>query len=325
MDYMTAKKLDVRNYISDITAYGGLVLCVLIFTFTSEGRLWSSYNIGLLLESACVYSIIALGAVFVYALGCMDISVGAQLGVYCILMTFIINATGSIPLAFIVVLLLNLLSGAFNGAVAVAFKLPSIITSLFLMFIFGGLQFIMIEKTGSTTVSISNQAAKTFFRAMMGKEVIVIAIAATLLIVFFLFNFTKLGRYVKAIGSNETVSAQSGVQNTKWKVIAYMVYGVTVAVGSLFMLARTGSAGRGTGSGYAMDIMLCLILGGMPLSGGMRSKVRSALLGSFTYVLLSNGLIISQVNISLVNFIKALVFMGIIIITCRDKSGYLPR
>jgi ribose transport system permease protein len=315
----------LRSHLSDITAYGGLALCILVFSFTSDGRLWSAYNIGLLLQSACVYSIISLGAVFVYAMGCMDISVGAQVGVYALIMAIIINSTGNVLLAFAVILVINLAAGAFNGAVAVWFRLPSIITSVFLMFIFGGVQFNIVQGTGSTTISVTNKAALAMFGNMMSTPVIAAAIIIVLLAAFYLFNFTRLGHYVKGIGSNETVVAQSGVNTTEWKVIAYMVYGVCVAVGSFFMLARTGSAGRGTGSGYAMDIMLCLILGGMPLSGGMKSRVRSALLGSFTYVLLSNGLILSNVNLILVNFIKALIFLAIIIISLRDKSGYLPR
>jgi ribose transport system permease protein len=318
-------RLAILERIGDITAYGGLVFCILVFSATSGGRLWSNYNIGLLLESACVYSIIALGAIFVYSMGCMDISVGPQLGVYCILMILIVNVTGALLPAFLTVLVLTLLCGAFNGAVAVFLKLPSIVTSLFLMFIFGGLQIIMMEKTGVNTISVIPQGAKAAFRMLMNPIIIFAAVTGTALIVFYLFNFTKLGRYVRSIGANEVVAAQCGINTTKWKVIAYMAYGVCVALGALFMLARTGSAGKGTGSGYAMDIMLSLILGGMPLSGGMRARARSAIIGSFTYVLLSNGLILSNVNLTQVNLIKALIFLGVIVITCRDRSGFLPR
>ena len=90
-------------------------------------------------------------------------------------------------------------------------------------------------------------------------------------------------------------------------------------------MARTGAAGKGTGNGYAMDIMVALLLGGMPLSGGMRSKISSALVGSFTYVILSNGLTLAGVDISYMYVIKALIFVAIILITCRKKDGVLPR
>lgn len=74
-----------------------------------------------------------------------------------------------------------------------------------------------------------------------------------------------------------------------------------------------------------MDVMVALILGGMPLSGGMKSKVSAALIGSFTYVLLTNGLTLSGVAVSNVPLIKALIFAVIVITTSRKKGSILPR
>ena len=74
-----------------------------------------------------------------------------------------------------------------------------------------------------------------------------------------------------------------------------------------------------------MDVMICLILGGMPLSGGMVSKVRSALIGTFTYVLLTNNLTTMGVELNYINFVKAIIFIIIILITCRKNNGVLPR
>ena len=104
-----------------------------------------------------------------------------------------------------------------------------------------------------------------------------------------------------------------------------MTFGVCVAVASFIMLMRTGTAGKGTGGGYAMDVMICLILGGMPLSGGMISKVRSALIGTFTYVLLTNDLTTMGVELNYINFVKAIIFIIIIFITCRKNDAVLPR
>ena len=153
----------------------------------------------------------------------------------------------------------------------------------------------------------------------------VIAIIVVALISFYLYKFTQLGEYTKAIGANETATKLAGVSVTKWKVFAYIFFGVCIAVGALFLTARTGAAGKGTGNGYAMDIMVALLLGGMPLSGGMRSKISSSLIGAFTYVILSNGLTLSGVDTSYVYVIKALVFLAVILITCRKKTGVLPR
>lgn len=321
--FLSAVGTYVRGHVSDVASYAGLALCLIVFTITSSGRLWSNYNISVLLESVCVYMIVALGALFVYSMGYMDISVGAQLGVYCLLLIFITNATGSLLLGFVAILALTLLCGAFNGFVAVWLKLPSIVTSLFLMFLFGGIQLLMVESTGDLNVFIDTEKAD--LSIFLEPWVIFATIVVVAAIVFYLFNYTKLGKYTRAIGANELTTKECGVNTTKWKVIAYMVFGVCVAIGAVFLLARTGSAGRSTGSSYAMDVMLSLILGGMPLSGGMKSKVRCALIGSFTYALLSNGLTLSGVDPSLVYLVKAIIFFIVVALSCRDRSGYLPR
>ncbi len=315
----------LRQHIYDIAAYAGLIVTFVLFLIFSGSRL--SYNMATVLQSASAYSIIALGAVFVYSMGYMDVSVGQQVGVYAILMIMITNALGGtavgVIVSFLVILALALFCGAFNGAVAVWLKLPSIVTSLFLMFFFTGAQLLLMESTGTNSISIQatiKPADRSLYNVML-----VAAIVVAALIVTYFFKFTKLGKYTRGIGANEMTTAQCGVNTTKWKVIAYMAFGACVAVGSFIMLTRTGSAGKGTGSGYAMDIMICLILGGMPLSGGMKSKVSSALVGTFTYVLLTNDLTTMGVDLNMINFVKAVIFIAIIMVTCRKKDAVLPR
>lgn len=314
-----------KKHVYDIAAYAGLAVTFILFLIFSGDKL--SYNIATVLQAAAAYSIIALGAVFVYSMGFMDVSVGQQVGVYAILMIMITNRMGGtvtgVIVSFLVILLLALICGAFNGAVAVWLKLPSIVTSLFLMFFFTGAQLLLMESTGTNSISIKAQIKPT--DRNLYNLVLVIAIIAVALVVTYFFQFTKLGKYTRGIGANEAATAQSGVNTTKWKVIAYMAFGVCVAIGSFIMLMRTGSAGKGTGSGYAMDIMICLILGGMPLSGGMKSKVSSALIGTFTYVLLTNDLTTMGVSLNLINFVKAVIFISIILVTCRKKDTVLPR
>ncbi len=304
----------------DLLSYGGLVLCLIVFSILSQGRLWSAYNIRILIQAVCMYAILALGAMFIYSMGYMDISVGAQVGVYCILCILITNATGSLLVGFLSILVLALICGFINGYVSVMLGLPSIVTSIFLMSIFGGVQMLLMERIGINSVNIEYDMS--FFKSTgtMFAAIVVIAIIA-----IYLYNFTQLGKYTRGIGANEKATEYSGVQVTKWKVLAYAFFGVCVAVSAFFLTARTGAAGKGTGTGYAMDIMVALLLGGMPLSGGMKSKISSALIGAFTYVILSNGLTLSGVDPKYVYIIKALVFMAVILITCRKKDGILPR
>lgn len=314
----------LKANVTEIAAYGGLAVTFILFLIFSGNKL--AYNFAAVLQAASAYSIIALGAIFVYSMGFMDVSVSQQVGVYAILMIMIGNKIGGVPgivAGFLTVLALAMACGAFNGAVSVFLGLPSIVTSLFLMFFFTGAQLLLMESNGDGTINLAMKLRPV--DRNLYNVILISAIAFVAVIVTYLFNFTKLGKYTRAIGANPTVAQQSGVNTTKWKVIAYMVFGACVALGSLVMLSRTGSAGKGTGSGYAMDIMICLILGGMPLSGGMKSKVRCALIGTFTYVLLTNDLTTMGVPLQYINFVKSLIFLMIVMMTCRKSSGILPR
>ena len=320
MEKGTLSRAWLKSHMNEIASYSGLLFCVIVFSVLSEGRLWSSYNLGVLTESTCVYMIIALGAAFVYSMGYMDISISAQIGVYCIVIIKIVNATGRLFLGFAVVLVIALLCGAINGAVAVFLRLPSIVTSIFLSFIFGGIQMILMEKTGSNTIS-----ANYDFSFWKQRTVMLIAMVVMVAITTYLFNFSRLGYYTRSIGANEIATRQAGVKTIYWKVLGYMVFGFCVSLGALFLTARVGSAGQGTGTGYAMDIMVALILGGLPLSGGMRSRISSAVIGTLTYIILGNGLTLSGVDTTYINFIKGIIFLIIILISCRKKNGVLPK
>lgn len=310
----------LSNHSSDLLSYGGLVLCIIVFSILSGGNLFSAYNFRILIQAVCVYAILSMGAIFIYSMGYMDISVGAQVGVYSILCILIANRTGSIILAFLVILGLALICGFINGYVAVMLGLPSIVTSIFLMSIFGGIQALVMEKLALNSVSIEMDMSMFKSTGFMMFMIIVVAVIS-----IYLYNYTQLGEVVRSIGANERATQYSGISTTKWKVLAYAFFGICIALGAFLLTARTGAAGKGTGTGYAMDIMVALLLGGMPLSGGMRSKISSALIGSFTYVILSNGLILSGVDTKTVYIIKAIVFIAVILITCRKKEGVLPR
>ena len=129
----------------------------------------------------------------------------------------------------------------------------------------------------------------------------------------------------KTIVKMVQAAQQSGINLVKYKVIAYVIMGVFVVVAAIFQMGYTGSASDSTGTGFEMNVMVALILGGMPLSGGMKSRVSCAVLGSFTFSLLNVGLPIIGIPVNTVNLIKGITFIIVVLITCRKSRGILPR
>jgi ribose transport system permease protein len=228
-----------------------------------------------------------------------------------------------VAVGFLVTLALALTCGAINGAVSIFLGLPSIVTSLFLMFFFTGAQYLLMESTGENTIKLLQTvkpADRNTYTLMLIGIIALLAVIGT-----YFFNYTKLGKYTRAIGANKVAAKQSGISLVKWQVMGYMALGFCAAVASFVLLTRTGTAGKGTGSGYAMDIMICLILGGMPLKGGMKSRLSCAVIGSLTFSLLAVGLPIIGVPTNMTFLIKAVIFLVVVLITCRQKGGALPR
>jgi len=308
----------IKTITMPLVPYLGLMLVILIFYITTDGKLFSPYNTRIVVQQATALSIICLGAVFVYSLGELDVSIGACVGICTLLEINIINMGYPLIVGFIAALVLALSFGLINGAFSSWLGLPSIITSLFLMFVGGGVQALITLKSNTITTDYDFTLWKeTWFQILM--------LVIVSLIVAYLFNYTRVGKYTKSIGANKVAASQSGVNVFKYRIIAFLIMGFNVALASIFILSRSASSSKATGGGMHMDVMIALIVGGMPLAGGMKSRFTSALLGAFIYVILTNGLTLSGVGITYVPFVKSIIFIVIVIITGRKKGGILPR
>ena len=314
----------VKNHAAAITAYGGLIFCAVLFTVLTPifgESIWSERKLATLMSNVIVTALMSVGAVFVYALGNMDISIGKQVGLYATLMVLLGNSTGSLLLPILLCILLSVVFAVINGATGDLLKMHPIIPSLVLMFFLMGVNSLVYVNLGTRNIALTAMSHEIFKSPWLMLTVLV----AEVLVVTYLFNYTKFGKYARAMGANQVTTQQSGVNLIKYKIIAYIIMGVCVVVASLFQMGYTGAAADATGTGFEMDVMVALILGGMPLSGGMRSKVSCAVVGAFTFALLDVGLPMIGIPTKVTFIIKAIIFMVVIYITCRKKDGVLPR
>jgi ribose transport system permease protein len=313
-----------KTHTTDIAAYSGLLLCIIIFsiipTFFGES-IWTAAKLATLMSDVIVMALMAVGAIFVYALGNMDVSIGKQVGLYATLMVVLGNTTGSLVYGIVLSFLISIIIGIINGATGEALKIHPIISSLVFMMILGGVSSITYNNLGSRNISLKTINYSIFKNPWL----MILVLLIEILVISYLFNFTKFGKYAKAIGANPVAAMQSGINLVKYKVICYIIMGICVVVASIFQMGYTGSASDSTGTGFEMNVMVALILGGMPLAGGMRSKVSYAIIGAFTYSLLDVGLPLIGVAPNQVFLIKAIIFMVVVLITCRKPNGTLPR
>ena len=315
----------LKKHSAQVAAYSGLALCIVFFTILTPifgESIWSAAKIKTLMQNVIVLALMSVGATFVYSLGSMDISIGRQVGLYATLTVIIGNATGSLLWGILLSLVISVLIRAINGAAGEVLNIHPVISSLVFQMVISGVSSVMYNSLGSRNVALMNTIDVSIFRQTW---FMILMLVIEVLAVGYLFNFTKLGKNAKAIGANPTAARQSGINLVQYKVYAYIIMGVCVVLAALFQMGYTASASDSTGTGFEMNVMVALILGGMPLSGGMRSKVSCAIVGSFTYALLSVGLPMLGVAANQVFVIKAVLFLIVVVLTCCKKTGVLPR
>lgn len=318
-------KLDwIKKHGTDIAAFGGLLFCIIFFTIATQIKgesIWSASKLSTLMCDVIVTALMAVGAVFIYSLGNMDISIGKQIGLYSTILVLLGDKMGSIVPAVIICLIIAVVIGVVNGAAGELLHMYSVISSVVFMMILSGVSTIIYSKIGTRNIILRNVDTGLF----RSPAVMVVVLVIEVLLIGYFFNFTKFGKYAKAIGANQQAAEQSGVNIVKYKVIPYVFLAFCLVVAALFQMGYTGAASDSTGTGFEMNVMVALILGGMPLKGGMRSKVSCAIIGSFTFSLLDVGLPIIGVPTRLTFMIKAVIFLIVVLITCRQKKGVLPR
>lgn len=324
MAHQRAGKKISSDVKQNIIMFGGLVFCIIFFSiFTSlHGQsIWNPEKLSTLISDVIVTALLSVGAVFVYALGNIDISTGKQVGLYATLMVVIQQQTGSLLWGVLLSFLIAIFIAIVNAITGELLHIYAIIPSVVFMFVLSGLSTIIYSNLGCRSISLYNYDYSIFKNpwVMVGTLII------ESLLVAFVFNKTMVGKYTKAIGANAISASQGGANIIKYKVMAYIVMGVCTVVASLFQMGYTASASDSTGTGYELNVMIALILGGMPLSGGMKSRVSSALVGAMTFSLLNVGLPLIGVPVNFTFMVKALIFMIVVLITCRKRGGVLPH
>ncbi len=316
--------MDKSNMKHKLMKYGrefapliSVILIVVFFQIACGGKLLTQKNIVVLVNQIFTILIIAMGAIFVYAHGNMDISLGGMYGVAMLIGAIVIGATSSLALGVVVMLAFCLIIGCINGVLQDNFRQLPFLPSLCMMFILSG---ILTFASNIKTFKIGNEYAAYDNYYLKIAVVIVCGIVS-----YILFNHTKVGKFNKAIGGNATAAAQLGVHIRKYKVIAFTITGFYTGIAAVFGLLRTRSVTAESGSGLAFDVMVALIYGGMSLAGGSKSKFSAAVYGSIIVTVLSNGLTLVGFSVGTVSLVTALIFLVLVYLNSEKTKGALPR
>lgn len=311
----------VRNIYTYVPLLAFVFLFIL-FAILSGGVSVSSINIKNLLNRGVLIATISTAAVFVYSLGMLDISVGAVVALSTILGSIVFQATGSVFLTFLTIEAVCISLSVLSAICISTFNLPSFVVTLVIMNVLSALSILIVKNFTDGGNIISVQSPE--FVALDTVWLKVIGLLVVLLVGVFIFNFTKLGRQNKIIGANQLNAIQSGINVKRNIIISFALMGAGVAVGAFLLLTYVRAGSASNGSTYGFDIMLALVLGGMPISGGPKSNIFAGAIGAFTITELNIGMLAMGIDSGIIQIVRGVVFLLILVLLgIRSRSKYL--
>lgn len=309
------KREKAKEFFGRLIPLFGLIFIVILFEILSDGKLLSPRNLSSLFDQVFAVLICTTAGVYIMATGNLDFSIGANMGVCAVFGCFaaFVNPLLALPVAIVS----GIVIGFFVGAIQVYFKLPSFVTCLCMMFV-------LVALSQSLTGGASKMVPAEMLAWDLGalKWVVLVVYMAAMYIVF---DFTRVGKQLKAMGISNEASTQSGVKIGKMRIIAYMITGLAAGIAGYFTLLRSGSASYTIGQTTTVDVIIAVVLGGMAISGGETSRISAAVYGSLISVVLDSGIVLAGFGGDAQQLVKGLLFIVVMAISIGKNKNVLVQ
>lgn len=300
----------MRDKIRKIIPIAGLLILIILFSLTTGGKFFTWQNLKNIVMQASIALVAAVGTVFVMAHNNLDFSLGGACALSSVL-AYLVSG-GNLWLFIILAIVFGVLCGLFTAVIHIYGRVPAFMGGLCLMFAGRG---VAQTATASRYMMIADSGKLNNFWVFLTVVAVVFGIG------YFLFNYTKIGKYQKLIGTNPRATDLSGISVNKYKTIAFVISGVTLGIASSLALSRSLAVTGNTGLNLETDVLLALSLGGISMAGGSATRIRSAIIGVLTYYILNNGMLLWGMNPDYVDIVKAVFFLATVSISI-DRSEY---
>lgn len=290
-----------------------LVFLIFLFYLLNPNFL-NKYNIVSMAQSLAPYAIMGLGVTFAIATGGIDLSIGTV----CIASSVVagkLYTSGLIPLWVTIPVMISIgcLFGFINGVLIAKCKLPPFIATLGTMMVSRGLSAIIVN--APNIFYPTGTWFNKIFSNYNGFSIGILWVLLFLVICMYLMYKNKIGRYILAIGSNEEATRLSGVNTDKYKIIAYVITGLSAGIAAVFWSASFVTVASATGNGMELDAIAGVYIGGTSATGGVAS-IGGSLIGAIMLVVIRSGLnfVLALFNINVNSTYVTYVLTGLIVV-----------
>lgn len=290
----------------------GFLALLLVFTKLIQPSYGVSGVQGLAI-SVLPLALAAVGQAIVVISGGIDLSVGAVMALTSVVSAVLMNGQSELVSVGVVlgVLLLGLVVGAINGGVVALTRVPDIVVTLAMSFVWAGCALLVLKTPGGA----SAQWLKDLVTGSLGNEWIprgAVLLIVVVALIWIPIRRSRLGLSIYAIGSNRLAAFRSGVPVDRTRLVAYMLTGLFAALGGLALTASTGIATPVPGP-YTLLSVAAVVLGGVSLAGG-RGGVFGPIVAVVILQLIRTDMTFLRVNTNLAVVLQGVILIGVVMI-----------
>ncbi|WP_067825725.1 ABC transporter permease/substrate-binding protein [Actinomadura kijaniata] len=281
-----------RRLLGDNGALVGLAVLVVALAVLSGDFLTVTnlLNVGV---QAAVTAILAFGVTFVIVTAGIDLSVGAVAALSAVVLAWTATDGGvPWPVALVLAVLVGVAAGLVNGALITFGKLPPFIATLAMLGVARGLALVISEGSPIALPRAVTRLGDTIGDYLPVPVLVMIVMG---LLTALVLARTYSGRAMYAIGGNEEAARLSGIRVDRQKLVTYALSGAFAAVAGIVLASRLASAQPQAASGYELDAIAAVVIGGASLSGG-KGRAFGTLVGALILAVLRNGLNLLSVS-----------------------------
>jgi methyl-galactoside transport system permease protein len=310
--------------------YVVLVGLIIIIAIKEPGFLRPTNFINILTQSS-TRIIIALGVGGILITQGTDLSAGRQVGLAAVVSASMLQAADyasrmypnlqelPVIVPILIVAVVCGIIGLVNGLIVSVFKVPPFIATLGMMIIVYGLNSMYFDRPpfGAQPIGGLSKSFKDFAQGdFLSIPHLIIYAAIVSIVIWVLWNKTRLGKNMYAIGGNPEAAAVSGVNVTKYLVIIYVIAGALYGFAGALEAGRVGSATNNTGNMYELDAIAACVVGGVSTSGGI-GTVPGIITGVLIFQVINYGLSFLGVSPYLQYIVKGLIIISAVAVDIR--------
>ncbi|MCW8348483.1 ribose ABC transporter permease [Vibrio sp. ZSDZ65] len=296
-----------------------LIFLIVVVSFLNP-NFFTVDNILNILRQTSVNAIIAVGMTLVILTAGIDLSVGSVLALCGAFAASLVGLEVPVMIAVPTALVAGAALGAISGIIIAKGKVQAFIATLVTMTLLRGVTMVYTDGRPISTGFTETADAFAWFGTgyALGIPVPVWLMVLVFASVWYLLNHTRFGRYVYALGGNESATRLSGINVDKVKIGVYAICGLLAALAGIIVTSRLSSAQPTAGMGYELDAIAAVVLGGTSLMGG-RGRIMGTLIGALIIGFLNNALNLLDVSSYYQMIAKAVVILLAVLVDNKNK------